>query len=296
MRLRAWVIVTSFGGMESSQRKGTDALTAHVPPDPGAGQGRGADFPEEEGGLRASIIIPTLQEEKRLASLLDVLGDDRRSHHRFEVIISDGGSTDRTIAIARKMADRTVVHAGPERQTIAAGRNAGAKEARGRVLLFMNADVTLPDDVDGFLSAVLAAAEGAGAATCRVGVHPEEATPIDRLILGACNVLFCGMNHIGMGMGRGECHAVRADVFSTVGAYDERLAAGEDFDLFRRIALYGRRSGEASIKYLWEWTLWEDPRRYRQIGYPRVLAAWFRNSVYVTLLGRSYSSSWEPVR
>lgn len=242
-----------------------------------------------------SVVVPTLNEEKRLGALLAAFTPERRRRFGLEVVVSDGGSTDRTVEIAERLADRVVVHAGPARQTIAAGRNAGAAAATGDVLLFFNADVGFPGDVDGFLTDLIAAADG-GAATCRVGVHPSEATAADRLVLGACNVLFCGLNLVGGGMGRGECHAVRRDVFDAVGGYHEGYVAGEDFDLFNRIAQAGRRGLDARIRFLWGWTLYEDPRRYRQVGYARTLWEWFCNSASITLRRRSYSEEWTPVR
>lgn len=244
---------------------------------------------------RASVVIPTLDEEKRLGDLLAVFTPARRTRFGLEVVVSDGGSTDRTVEIAERLADRVVVHTGLERQTIAAGRNAGAVAATGDVLLFFNADVQFPDDIDAFLADLLAAAQ-AGAATCRVAVHPSEATWVDRLVLGTCNVLFCGLNLVGGGMGRGECHAVRRDVFEAVGGYNEAYAAGEDFDLYHRIAQQRRRGGAGRIRFLWRWTLWEDPRRYRQTGYARTMWTWFRNSLSVALLKRSYSDEWTPIR
>ncbi len=248
------------------------------------------------GDVRASLVIPTLNENKRLGRLLGTIDTSIRQRHGIEVIVSDGGSTDGTIAIARESADRVVVHDGSDRQTIAGGRNAGARAARGNLLLFLNADVRLPDDLDGFLDALLTAAETRGAATCRVAVHPSEATLADRLILGGCDVVFAGMNRVGLGMGRGECHAVRRSVFLAVGGYDETLVAGEDFDLYRRIARWGRKTRAARIAFLWDWKLWEDPRRYRKQGYVRTLFEWFRNTVYVIVFGRAHSEVWEPIR
>ncbi len=266
----------------------TDSARAQVPP---LRPSRG-----EAAAVRATVVIPTLNEEKRIGGLLETLGPAVRRRHGLEVVVSDGGSTDGTLGLARRLADRVVEHAGPGRQTISAGRNAGAAVARGGLLLFVNADVRFPDDLDGFLRAVLGAAEAGGAATCRVGVHPSEATLADRAVLGVCDVLFCGMNVIGAGMGRGECHALRRAVFEAVGGYNEALAAGEDFDLYRRVARWGRRTGEARIRFLWGWRLWEDPRRYRHSGYARTMFEWLRNTVAVTVLGRSYSEEWEPIR
>jgi glycosyltransferase involved in cell wall biosynthesis len=287
--------------------RGIDAGHADVPAPavaprrPGPGPAVGREALEAPAGRTvrkplASVIIPTLDEERCLGSLLAALSADLRERHSLEVVVSDGGSTDRTVEVARSGADRIIVHSGPERQTIAAGRNAGARAAGGGVLLFINADVRLPDDLDGFLAAVLLAAAEAGAATCRVAVHPDEATLIDRVVLGACDRLFLAMNKLGIGMGRGECHAVRKTVFLAVGGYDESLVAGEDFDLFKRIASWGRKNRAAHVRFLWHWTVWEDPRRYRQRGYARTMLDWFRNTVSVTLLGRSYSRVWEPVR
>ncbi len=268
----------------------THPLIAEVPP----GDGSPAAPPP-----RVSVVIPTLNEIGLIGPLLETFTSARRRRFGLEVVVTDGGSTDGTLAVAERLADRVVVHRGPGRQTIAAGRNAGAAAAEGRLLLFFNADVRFPDDPDAFLADLIAAAEG-GAATCRVGVHPAEATLADRLVLGTCNALFCGLNLVGGGMGRGECHAVRRDVFETVGGYNEAFAAGEDFDLFRRIARARRRGAPPGlrprIRFLWRWVLYEDPRRYRQVGYARTMWRWLCNSASVTFLGRSHSQTWERVR
>jgi glycosyltransferase involved in cell wall biosynthesis len=245
----------------------------------------------------ATVVVPTLNEARALPRVLGPLRA-AAARHGLELVVSDGGSTDGTLALALGLADRVVVHRGPGRQTIGAGRNAGARAARGDVLLFFNADVRFPDDLDGFLTDLLAAAGAAGAATTRVAVHPDEATRADRVLLAACDAVFWAWNRVGRGMGRGECHAVRRDVFEAVGGYREGLAAGEDFDLFDRIARAGRRRGGArfGVRFLRHRVLYEDPRRYRRRGHARVLAAWAMNGLWVAVLGRSYHREWEAVR
>jgi glycosyltransferase involved in cell wall biosynthesis len=240
--------------------------------------------------------VPTLDEEKTLEAVLGPLRGAAAALG-LELIVSDGGSTDGTLALALALADAVVVHRGPGRQTIAAGRNAGARRATADVLLFFNADVTFPPDVAGFVAELVAAAEEAGAATCRVAVHPDAARLDDRLVLGLCNVLFRGWNALGLGMGRGECHAVRRDVFEREGGYDETLAAGEDFDLYRRIARRARREGAPRrIRFLWHRVVYEDPRRYRRRGYLLTMLYWLLNSISVTVRGRSFSETWDAVR
>ncbi|MFP6669440.1 MAG: TIGR04283 family arsenosugar biosynthesis glycosyltransferase [Pirellulales bacterium] len=85
--------------------------------------------------MKVSVIIPTLNEGSRVASAIDrawLAGAN-------EVIVSDGGSRDDTVRVARRLACRLI-------QT-AAGRavqqNAAAAVASGDVLLFLHADTWL---------------------------------------------------------------------------------------------------------------------------------------------------------
>jgi glycosyltransferase involved in cell wall biosynthesis len=238
-----------------------------------------------------SVIIPAFQEELRLPKLLSQLTPALRELHRVEVIVSDGGSTDGTVFVARAGADVVVEHREARRQTIGEGRNRGADVARGRILVFLNADVTIADP--GALFAAVAAAfrDGrAAAAGCRVMVDPAEETPFDRRFHTAFNGWCRLVSAVGFGMARGECQAVPAELFRKVGGYNEALAAAEDYDLFRRLARKG------PVVFLPGVTIHESPRRYRALGYPRVLGLWFLNAMSVTFRGRARSREWTAVR
>src|SRR5215831_4881363 len=84
-----------------------------------------------------SIIIPTLNEERSLASLLGAIGLQSADH---EVIVVDGGSQDRTLDIARDHKVRTLI-ARPGRGAAICD---GAAAAQGEVLFFLHADSVLP--------------------------------------------------------------------------------------------------------------------------------------------------------
>ena len=82
-----------------------------------------------------SVIIPTLNEEVTLPVTLRQLAD----HPDVELIVVDGGSTDRTGEIAQQFTSYVFVsQPGRARQM-----NAGARHATGDILLFLHADMFL---------------------------------------------------------------------------------------------------------------------------------------------------------
>jgi len=238
-----------------------------------------------------SIIIPTLNEEKLLCRMLQQFTPPLIQKYGIELIVSDGGSTDRTLAIARQYAHKVIENSGRAKQTISLGRNCGADNATGDVLAFLNAD-TLVKDIERFFQRVL---EEIGdpeivALTCSVGVYPQEERMGDRLFHGFYNWFFYMMNRVGMAMGRGECHVIKRAVFERVRGYAPRIAAGEDYDMFRRLHKVGR------VKFLKDLVVYESPRRYRRYGYAYVTASWFLNFLAVFFLRRSILNEWKPIR
>ena len=89
-----------------------------------------------------SFIIPVLNEGALIARSLSALQPLRSQGH--EIIVVDGGSEDSSPAISRPLADRVILTpAGRSRQM-----NAGAREARGEILLFLHVDTRLPEGAD----------------------------------------------------------------------------------------------------------------------------------------------------
>ena len=242
--------------------------------------------------MKYSIIIPTLNEEKLLPELLKQINNpELRSKFDIEIIVSDGGSKDKTIELALDSSDIIKVHTLHERQNIAGGRNAGAKYASGEILIFINGDVLVPDIIDFFkyIESNFVNSKYLGM-TCRVKVFPSEEILLDKLYHAGYNSYFRMLNSLGLGMGRGECQIVRKEVFVKVNGYNEKLAAGEDFDLFRRIRQLGK------ILYAKDIRVYESPRRFRKIGYKGVTWSWVKNGFSVLLKNKSISKEWEQVR
>jgi rSAM/selenodomain-associated transferase 2 len=96
---------------------------------------------------RVSVVIPTLDEAKRLPSLIAAL---RREPELDEIIIADGGSSDGTAALAASLGAVVVTGERGRGQQL----RMGAARARGEILLFLHADSVFPA---GGLAAICAA-------------------------------------------------------------------------------------------------------------------------------------------
>ncbi len=238
-----------------------------------------------------SVIIPTYQEEKLIENILKQFDSELKRKYDIELIISDGGSTDKTLLIAGNYADVLVENTSGEEQNISIGRNMGAKQARGDILIFLNADTIIPNIEEFFFGLKKELQNNSVVAvTFPVFIYPHEENIKDKIFHLFLNVYFFSLNVIGIGMGRGECQVVRREKFIEIGGYNEKIPAGEDFDLYRRL----RRLGK--IKFLWKQKIYESPRRYRRYGYFKIIIIWLLNAISVLIKNKSIQRKWEAVR
>jgi len=92
-----------------------------------------------ESPVEISIILPAFQEEQGIAPLLDRIGAVMEPLGRpWEVLVIDDGSTDETAARARERGARVISH--PYNIGNGAAVKTGIRQARGRVIVMMDAD------------------------------------------------------------------------------------------------------------------------------------------------------------
>lgn len=101
--------------------------------------------PESARELSLSIVVPCLNEGDGINETLGALVPLRS--RGAEVIVVDGGSADRTTALAQGKAD--LVLEAPRGR--GAQMNCGAESARADVLLFLHADTRLPEAADALI-------------------------------------------------------------------------------------------------------------------------------------------------
>ena len=96
-----------------------------------------------------SIVLPVYNEGERLPNCLDSLLEFYDNITGIEIIVSEDGSTDNTLKIAKGYASRNtqikVVHS-EERQGKGGGIINGLREARGDLVMFMDADLSIKPD------------------------------------------------------------------------------------------------------------------------------------------------------
>jgi hypothetical protein len=199
---------------------------------------------------RITIIVPTLDEE---AAVSRWLGEARR--YCDQLVVSDGGSVDRTVEIARQAGAQVVVGA--------AGRggqlNRGAAVAGGDVLVFLHADTRLPD---GAAEAIRAAVRG-GAVGGAFRVRFDDPGRVFRFGAAMAN-LRARLTRVPLG---DHAQFVTRTAFERIAGFAEWPIL-EDVDLMRRL----RRTGRVAVLDLEVVT---SARRFKAAGPLRtVLLNW----------------------
>lgn len=182
-----------------------------------------------------SVLIPAFNEEEHLGEAIHSV---RRSFESigcdsWEMVVCDNNSTDRTAEVAKSGGARVVFE--PHNQ-IARARNAAAREARGKWLLFLDADTCLNP---GVLRQALAnlESETIGAGGAQVTMDVPVPGPARRFVntwnwvsrtfrLAAGSFVYC-----------------RHDAWSETGGFDERYYASEEIWFSRKLHAWCRARG-----------------------------------------------------
>jgi glycosyltransferase involved in cell wall biosynthesis len=178
-----------------------------------------------------SFIVPAYNEELELPrALAAIRAAAEASTQPYEVIVVDDASTDATAQIAK--AAGAIVLPVSYRQ-IAAVRNAGARAASGDIFFFVDADTfILPVHVAAAWAALAAGCAGGGARIMIDGFVP---------LWGRVFVhVFSALYFATANLGAGAFLFTTRENFETVGGFDERCFAGEEFYFTRALKKLGR--------------------------------------------------------
>ena len=180
-----------------------------------------------------SFIVPAYNEELELPSTIAAIrAAADKIDNEYEIIVVDDASTDATAQIARQAGAQVVPI---NRRQIAAARNAGARAARGEVLLFVDADTRInARHVADAIAALNAGCSGGSARVATDGVIPLWG----RVFIKA----FCAI-YFANNLGAGAFLFTTRKNFDAIGGFDEQLFIGEE--IFFSLAL--KRLGRFKI-------------------------------------------------
>ena len=179
----------------------------------------------------ASFIVPALNEEGYLEPTLRSIRS-KRTKLRYELIVSDGKSSDNTMRIAAKYADKLV---STRRKGIWIGRNAGAAKAQGRLLVFIDADTVIPPN---YLDTVHAIMHDRRTTGLSCAFRFDRLTHALRVIEELSNKYLQVIGRLGIGELQGFNCVMRKRDFERVGGFPNKPL--EDGAMARRLQKLGR--------------------------------------------------------
>ena len=231
-----------------------------------------------------SVVIPTLNEERYLPRCLKSLVV-QATDKRFEILVVDGGSSDRTLEVANEYADQVLVR---RRTPVGAARNFGAKAASGEILAFIDADTIANPQ---WINSIASAFERESSAVGLTGpTLPYDGRSSDLITYRLWTIylqrllLYLEMPHV-IGF---NC-AYRRAPFLSVGGFDEDMVMSEDIKLAHKIRRYGK------IRFEKEMSALTSARRFRRYGHVYIGGLYLLNGVSTLLLDWSHSN-YPPVR
>ncbi|MAE42196.1 glycosyl transferase family 2 [Candidatus Woesearchaeota archaeon] len=183
-----------------------------------------------------SIIIPTLNEEKYLPKLLESIKE--QDFKDYEILVADANSKDETRKIVTNFSRALNIRYINTRNKKGPGlqRNFGVKKSKFNRLLFLDADVVLPDN---FLEATLKEIQEKKLSMASCYMKAMSNKRIDKLIHRSVNFFMKINQHRKYPRALGGCLFSSKDIHDKIKGFDESIRLCEDYDYVERANRYG---------------------------------------------------------
>ena len=239
-----------------------------------------------EHPVRVSVVVACRNEIRHIRAFLDSLVGQELGGLEMEVLVADGGSEDGTLQVLDEFETRFTrlrVLNNPG-QIVSTGLNRAIREARGEIIVRMDAHTTYAPDyvrrcvevleeshADNVGGPALTRAEGYVGQSIALGFHapfasggakfrdPRYTGPVDTVVYGCW----------------------RRSMFERIGLFDEALVRGQDCELNARLLSHGGRMWQSTKIVYWyhpRTTLAGLFRQYFQYGFWKVAVVRKRGS------------------
>jgi glycosyltransferase involved in cell wall biosynthesis len=186
-----------------------------------------------------SIVVPAYNEEGFLGRTLAALREAMDAvPSRGEIVVCDNNSTDATADVARAGGARLAFEAVNQ---ISRARNTGARAARGRHLVFVDADTYVPQAL---LVAALSGLQSGRACGGGSPVRFDGGGPTRPIALAARLWNALARRH---SLAAGSFVFVTREAFEAVGGFSERVYASEEIWFSRAVSRWGRARGHEFV-------------------------------------------------
>lgn len=188
--------------------------------------------------VSVSVVIPCYNAAPWLGEALDCLIAQTRGD--WEAIVVDDGSTDGSAKVASEYAarDKRIRLIQQPNAGVGSARNHGAREARGRWLVFFDADDLLHSEFIEVMTGVLDANPGANGCACEYDLFDDAGMNLKHPLPGESERLRVQDMYGGSAW---TIHAgmVTRELFDKVGGFDTSLKNSDDWDYWLRALVHG---------------------------------------------------------
>ncbi|HAW78650.1 MAG TPA: glycosyl transferase [Balneola sp.] len=204
--------------------------------------------------MAISIIIPTYNEENSIPDLLKHLFNANKFGDDNEIIVVDGGSSDRTFEIVQSLGFRCIQS---DRKGRAAQMNVGAEQSSNDILYFVHADSFPPVSYIDDINESLEMGFQSGCYRYKFDHYP---TPLLRINS------YCTRFDRIMVRGGDQTLFITRSLFDKLGGFREDFRIMEDYDLIEKI------QNTAEFRIIQKDAI-VSSRKYEDNGYFRVQIA-----------------------
>ena len=216
-----------------------------------------------------TIVIPAKNEVEMLPKLLRSLcKQDYEGMRQTRVLVADAGSTDGTVEVALTFRDRLAVEVIPGGLP-SVGRNAGARLATTKYVLFLDADVELPEPT--LLRRALWTMRRRSLHLVTTNIACREGGFFDDMLYAGNNL----MQYMGSYLkpfATGMFMLFEREVFWKLGGFNEDALFAEDYLLSKGVATKRFRIVKGKVL--------TTNRRFQKLGHMRMVLMFFQTALH----------------